>query len=182
MKNAPHDLAARLKSLGFKPILPPLMERGLGDFGVFDDSDGNGPYIRHWLSDKPCPFPEFQRGPIETVVSKEELERRNADRVEQEANEKEREDLMKATDIVRQATEQVQAVTTAAEEAIRIAHKERDDALGEVERMKVELEHATRLHVKEVEDIRSGKGAELAEPEGPKNPLLNKLTFGLAGN
>lgn len=37
-----------------------------GDFVLQDDSDGEGPYIREWLSAQPCPFPELIREPHNT--------------------------------------------------------------------------------------------------------------------
>lgn len=66
-ERAPHDLANQLIALGFKTVsfmgLSDVEQggKGDGDFAVFDESDGNGPYIKFWLSDEPCPFPQFLR-------------------------------------------------------------------------------------------------------------------------
>lgn len=48
-----------LSALGFSAGTP----QEPGDFVLQDDSDGNGPYIREWLSAEPCPFPELIREP-----------------------------------------------------------------------------------------------------------------------
>ena len=57
-----NTLSADLEALGFtmNPFNP-----AAGDFFLQDDSDGNGPYIRFWNSEQPCPFPELIREPIQ---------------------------------------------------------------------------------------------------------------------
>jgi len=102
-------IAAELRKLGFVSATPPF-EKGDGDFAVFDDSDGNGPYIRYWLSDKPCPFPELQREPA--ILDDSDFREKLAAQNEQVF------DPSKAVDIVREAIAQVQAVTVAAEKEI----------------------------------------------------------------
>lgn len=102
------DIGAQLKALGFKSVHP---DNDTGDFAVFDDSDGGGQYIRHWFSDKQCPFPEFIRKPLERRPD-QDFTRRNEETVAlMAADEKERDDLMKAAEIVRQSIAQVEEVT-----------------------------------------------------------------------
>lgn len=52
-------LIDNLIALGFSAGSPTQA----GDFVLQDDSDGAGPYIREWLSEQPCPFPEMIRAP-----------------------------------------------------------------------------------------------------------------------
>lgn len=46
------SLMKQLVDLGFEPI----DLAGVGDFEIRDDSDGSGPRIVRWLSDRECPF------------------------------------------------------------------------------------------------------------------------------
>lgn len=45
----------QLQDQGFKPCDHTGRN---GNYELWDDSDGKGPYIKEWKSDKRCPFPE----------------------------------------------------------------------------------------------------------------------------
>lgn len=118
----------QLKAKGFT-CGDPLMPKPTDDYYLQDDSDGLGPYIRRWVSAKPCPFPEFVREPATTSPTKGEVAKQNSEAEDIANSEKEREDLMKAADIVREAGEQVQRVTNAANEAVSAAEARTAKAL-----------------------------------------------------
>lgn len=60
------SLSQRLRDLGFVPT-PGFPKPG--DFVLQNDGDGRGTYIREWLSEEPCPFPELIREPFVAPVA-----------------------------------------------------------------------------------------------------------------